>query len=336
MRWVLAIACCAFGAAAPDTALAVGGPVPPMQGGSGISVTGSAVGYVAVANGNKTAVERVSRTSGKLERSSLLTGSFGVARAAYDGSTTGLSADGRTLVLAEMIGANGYPPARTRLLVLGTGDLLPRAQITLTGYYAVDAISPTGRWLYLIHALSVTDLTRYDVRAYDLSRQRLLPRPVVDPREDGPMLGLPMTRVMSDDGRWAYTLYDRSPSAPFIHALDTQRRVAVCVDLPAMLEGTISSLRLVLGAGGKTLQIELGGAALAFVDTRTFVVSVPGAKRSAPAAKRSPALAPRRAASTGQGDGELWALGAVAIIFAAIALAAHRRSKVRAIASAAG
>ena len=44
------------------------------------------------------------------------------------------------------------------------------------------------------------------------------------------MTGVPVTRLPSPDGRWDYTLY-QSAEHPFVHALDTQRRTAVCIDL---------------------------------------------------------------------------------------------------------
>ena len=66
--------------------------------------------------------------------------------------------------------------------------------------------------MYLIQ-YSPRDFSNYAVRAYDLGARRLLPEPVVDPREaDEPMTGAPVTRVASADGRWAYTLYDSAPS----------------------------------------------------------------------------------------------------------------------------
>ena len=60
------------------------------------------------------------------------------------------------------------------------------------------------------------------MRAYDLVRGRLLHAPVVDPREtDEKMRGNPISRALSPDGRWAYTLYDGGGGTPFVHALDT-------------------------------------------------------------------------------------------------------------------
>lgn len=109
--------------------------------------------YVAVGSGGSTFVERVDTASGKIERERRLSGSFGVPGVAYDGSDTGLSADGRTLVLAAMPGNGNGIPRQTGLVVLNARLLVTRARIVLPGYYVVDAISPTGRWLYLISLL---------------------------------------------------------------------------------------------------------------------------------------------------------------------------------------
>jgi hypothetical protein len=276
MRRALVIVCCGLPLAAPGVSLASGGPVSPIQG-RGVTAPGSTVSYVATRAGRDTLLGRVRNGDGKLEQSIRLSGSFGVAGAANDGSTTGLSADGRTLVLAGMVVT--FPPKQTTLVVVNTGQLVARARITLPGYYAVDAISPTGRWLYLIHYVSPNrDLTRYEVRAYDLPGRHLLRRPVIDPKDHGEaMLGIAITRAVSADGRWAYTLYDRPGSTPFVHALDTEGRQAACIDLPAIPEQDVFSARLALANGGGALRVERSGAPVAIVDTRTFAVRSPGA-----------------------------------------------------------
>jgi hypothetical protein len=312
MRRALVIVCCGLPLAAPGVSLASGGPVSPIQG-RGVTAAGSTVSYVATRAGRDTLLARVRNGDGMLERSIQLSGSFGVPGAANDGSTTGLSADGRTLVLAGMVRA--FPPKQTTLVVLNTGQLVMRARITLPGYYAVDAISPTGRWLYLIQYVSPNrDLTRYQVRAYDLPGRHLLRRPVIDPRDRGEaMLGIAITRAMSAGGRWAYTLYDRPGSTPFIHALDTEGRRAVCIDLPPIPQQDVFSARLALANGGSALRVERSGAAVAIVDTRTFAVRSPGAGPPRPVA--------RRASATSHDGGSGWPLGA-ALVAALAALAA--------------
>ena len=57
--------------------------------------------------------------------------------------------------------------------------------------------------------------------ALDLRTGRLRGEPIMDPREpDEQMGGVPLTRTMSPDMRWVYTLY--SGEHNFVHALDTK------------------------------------------------------------------------------------------------------------------
>ena len=249
-------------------ARAAGGPVPAVQS-SPIAVPGSPYRYAAFPASGRTVVkgEGVGSPASELR----LSGRYGIPGVDYSGSLTGLSADGRTLILAEIPAQ--APPRTTRLIVLDTAPLAVRTRLTLRGWWTVDAISPDGRWLYLIHYPS-SDVSKYEVRAYDLSAHRLLTEPVVDPRErDEAMTGFPIGRVMSPDRRWAYTLYFRPSGVPFIHALDTSRRRAVCVDLPSLGDDNAANAHLGLGPGGTTLRVSGGGLTWATIDTRTFKVS---------------------------------------------------------------
>jgi hypothetical protein len=302
MRRLLVIATCILGAAA-TAAHAAGGPVPPVQGGAGVSAPGGSLNYVAVRAGHDTVLQRIRREDGVVERSRLIRGAFGVPGAAYDGSSTGLSANERTLVLAAM----NARATRTRLLVLDARPLRPRSQVVLPGYFTVDAISPGGRWLYLIRYRSISR-NDYEVRAYDLARRHLLSASIVDPREpDEKMQGFPTTRTMSPDGRWAYTLYANPDGAPFIHALDTEGRTAACIDLDDLTNDDVSEARLALAGG--SLRVEGPGGPLAVVDRRTFAVSAP----AAPAAP-APAPARRAASSNDDGSGLPWALSFLALV----------------------
>jgi hypothetical protein len=275
MRRLVAVAIC--GLALPAGAQAAGGPVPPQQYGKGATAPGLAYGYHALGAGPKTLLAKVWRTGPEVQRTALLRGRWGVPGVTYDGATTGLSGDGKTLVLAELNAR--YSGTRTRLVRVATRRMRIRDHITLPGRWVVDAISRDGRWLYLVHYRSANDLVNYDVRTYDLVKRRLLREPVVDPREpDEKMGGIPMTRAVSGDGRWAYTLYDGGGHEPFIHALDTARRTAACIDLP-MLEGRddLGLMRMALRGG--TLSVGRVGAPAALVDTRTFAVREVAAPR---------------------------------------------------------
>jgi hypothetical protein len=221
-----------------------------------------------------------------------------------------------------------YPPRSTPLTVVDTRRLRVLRSFTLRGYWALDAISPTGRWLYLIHYTSPSNALRYEVRAYDLRRQRLVTEPVVDPREPSEaMRGMAVTRAMSADGRWAYTLYIRPGGGkPFVHALDTAGRTARCVDLPADLASMdISKMHLKLDDGGRTLSLDGSGERLATVDTRTFAVRRPAA---APAVR--PPATPRETAARSDGGGAWpWALTAIPLLGFAAVLVSERRRRLR-------
>ncbi len=310
MRRVL-IGVCAMGLAAPSTAMAAGGPVQPVQGGAGISSPADpSVAYVTIASGRSTLVERLREN--RVDRHRLLPRSFGVPGAAWDGTTTGLSADGSTLVLASV----PFRTDRTTLLPLRARNLRPQKPITLRGAYVVDAISPDARTLYLVsYPKGAID---YDVRAYDLVHRRMLPGTIVDPRDPKDKLqGTPMTRITSPDGRWVYTLYIGGETDNFIHALDTVNRTAVCIDLDGVPADALAQAKLTLSTGTLTV------GKLAVVDLRTFKVSRPAAAQPAPVSTPKPKAtpAPRRDAG-----GVPWAPIAAGIAaLAALGLIVRRR-----------
>ena len=276
--WLAASLALLLGLVAASSALAAGGPVQPVQG-IAIGVPGSPYRYVTFGAGRATSVQELARGAVSAVR---VPGHYGVPAVDPNGTTTGLSADGRTLILAEI---DAYlPPRTTRLLALAASPRLAiRSRLTLPGWWTVDAISPDGRWLYLIQYTS-SDISKYAVRAYDLLARRMLAEAVVDPRErDEAMTGLPITRVMSAGGRWAYTLYFRPSGVPFVHALDTVHRRAACIDLPSIANADTATGHLRLTPGGGTLQVVVDGVTGASIDTHTFAVTTaPGHLPSAP------------------------------------------------------
>ena len=145
-----------------------------------------------------------------------------------DGVAGGLSTDAGTLVLSNF--SNAFL-RKSDFLVLDGADLSTVDRIRLPGSFTFDAISPDGSMIYLIDLMNRRDPTDYRVRTYDVGAERLLRRPVVDPANpDEQMGGYPYARTTSPDGRWVYTAYSGGKE-PFVHALDTVGRTAVCVDL---------------------------------------------------------------------------------------------------------
>jgi hypothetical protein len=283
-------------------ASAAGPPLPSSATGkAGVVAPGGDERLVSRREGDDTLVAAIRRGDGKLMRSARIDGYWRVAPAALDGSATGLSADGRVLVLPRP--ERAFPPSETRFAVVDAKRLTLTGTIALSGFFTLDAISPDGRWAYLIQYAGQNVLD-YRVRALATRTGRLAPRNVVDPREpDEQMGGLPMTREVSRDGRWAYTLYSGGEET-FIHALDTVGRTAACIDLEMLGPvDDVSPVVMRLTADGRRLRVRNAGDLVATVNTRTFAVTEPGEPATNPvSAEPEPAATPPRRASAQPAD----------------------------------
>jgi hypothetical protein len=272
-RLLIAFACAASVAAAALGAVAAaasGGPSPGVQSGwDGIKSLDGTLRYVALTGARSTVLARIRVPSGRVLRYASIPGAYGIPMVAYDGTLAGLTRNGKSLVLAT---SPGQRP-ETKLAVVSTTGLKLRQVVTLPGTWAFDAVSPDGRMLYLIQYVSTPNANgsqNYRVRAYDLSADSLVARAIVDRREPKEaMRGLPLTRTTSGDGVWAFTLYQRSPAKPFIHALNTVRAEAFCIDLPWKgSQDGLARLRIVVLPDGRLALRRPDG-------TKAMVVSVP-------------------------------------------------------------
>ena len=271
-----------------------------------VSAPGGDVEYLATSARHHT-VLRERALGGRSLRQLRLRGTFTVPAVAYDGSPSGLSADGRTLVLIKP--RTSWPRKRTTFAVIDAERMQVRRRFTLPGDFSFDAISPNGRIAYLIQYISPRDVTKYAVRAYDMRRQRLFRAAVVDKSEpDEDMSGIPLARVSDSQGRWAYTLYSGAEH-PFVHALDTEQRTAVCIDL--------DDVRSLGGAGlqlnGDRLTVSTHAKDLAVIDTTSHSV-IPQRK-------------PERAAATTDAEraGTRWLIVAAPIAALLLLAAVGRR-----------
>ena len=269
-------------------ALADGGPGPPvLVGYAGVANTSGTVRYVATQAGGFTTLEAIQTDGGQVINSTSIPGAWGIPLVDYTGTAGGLSADGRTLVLAP----SGYGGvcrkgvctalrSATTFQVFTPTTLRRRTAVTLRGDFSFDALSPDGRRLYLIQHSSSFNLNEYRVRAFDLRLHKLLPGAIADRAQRGwIMQGVPMARATSSDGRYVYTLYANSGGYPFVHALDSVAGTAHCIGVPWTHEQTVGDLDVLqLSGNGRTL--EIGGATSPaarrmyfLLDTRSYRVS---------------------------------------------------------------
>jgi hypothetical protein len=232
-----------------------------------------AVSFTATAGEGSTLV--AARSRGRTVSRLALPGTWGLPLVTMNGAVGGVSTNGRTLVLSQPYDGSGGLQRRSSFAVLGTSPLEVRRTISLAGDFGFDALSPDGRWLYLIQHVSEQRVLDYRVRAYDLRAGRLLPGVVADRRQrDWTMTGMPVARAASPDGRWVYTLYSAGDNYPFVHALDTRSRTAVCVGLPwdwSTAGQAITSAGLSVVGGTLRIAGGSGGARFA-LDRTTFSV----------------------------------------------------------------
>jgi hypothetical protein len=240
------------------------GPWPGLA--QGVTSAQTGVRYTASRSDGQTVV-RATR-AGRVLASVRLDGFWGIPAVTSTGVAGGLSPDGRLLVLSEPPSYEGLR-SHSRFQVLSAATLSPEQSIVLDGEFGFDVLSPDARTLYVIQHRSRADLVSYVVRGYDLRQDRLLPGVIVAKGEGATMRGYPVARATARGGSWVYTLYNRGTGSTFIHALNTGRRFAVCIDL-TWKPSNIWNARLVLSPDGRRLVVRSGGVTVATVDTRTL------------------------------------------------------------------
>ena len=257
-------------AASPGTA-GKGGPSPdPLLGWDGVVSASGTVRYVALPGGGTTAVAGVRVRDGRVLRYATLRGLLGIPQVTWDGTTDGISANGKRLVLASF--TSRPLGLRTTFVVLRANTFQVQRRIELAGHWVFDAISPDGTTIY---AVQYADLSHYAVRAIDTDTGRVVAAPVVDSREpDEEMRGSPMARTWGPGRAWAYTLYAKPDGTAFVHALDTKHRDARCLDLPWTAVGDgIGKVRLQVSADGRSLALRQPGVGtLATIDLVSLTV----------------------------------------------------------------
>lgn len=255
---------------------AVGPSLPALAGGTEIGTPGGTLSYAVRLAAGTTVLRQ--RAHGRTIRTARLPGSWGIQLATLSGAVSGLSPNGRVLVLSDDVGESCCAlRARSRFAVVDTRTLALRTVVALHGDFSVDALSPSGRYLYLIQHLATADAAKYKVRAYDLHAGRLLRGAIADRSQAGWLMsGYAIARATARNGGWVYTLYSRNDNYPFIHALDTVHRSAVCIGLPVDWTKAVwvSSARLTL-EGGRVVVRTKQGTTRFVLDRRTFQLSTP-------------------------------------------------------------
>ena len=238
------------------------------------------------ADGSSTVVQVTTPEGGDAPARISVPGAWRLPTIGVDKVASGLSGDGSTLVLEEAVNvALAGPTSRTRFAVVSTlGSKDPRI-ITLDGAFAFDALSPSGKWLYLLEYAPGGDGTQYQVRRLEVATGRLQDGAIVDKRNlDEQMNGYALTQEFGRAG-WVFTLY-RGADGAFVHALDTAEGIAFCIDLPgteADDPATAGSWGLVADPSGERLYVaDSARRTISAIDLGDFSIRRSGRLASVP------------------------------------------------------
>jgi hypothetical protein len=152
------------------------------------------------------------------------------------------SADGRHVALVKY---------RKRGITVAVADRAIRFEKYLRGNWEVEAISPDGSRIFLIHWNRTGG---YTLENLDVHTGRLRPTALDEPDEK--MSGFAQGAVATRDGRWLLTLYLMADSSTFVHALDLRTGLAHCIDLPLRGAGsTVGATALTLSPDERRLYL---------------------------------------------------------------------------------
>jgi murein peptide amidase A len=310
-RLLLRVTALAFACSCTVAVHAAPAKFPGMFGANGVSAPGSPYRYTALSprtgENRLTIVAQIDTRRDRISRWWHLRGAYQVPALTYNGSASGISADGGTLVLSRFSWI--YPPRSSGFAILDTdlnlrhpvraGERRPPHAITrvsLPGGFTFHAISPDGSTIYLSEHLARYVSGPVRIRALDASSGELLPPTAVGPSpRERRARGVPIARAAS--GHWAYTLYTGYKPRPgrlsltrraFVHALDTVTGRAARIDLP-QLDGHVNPFNLALRLQPRNHKLTVLSAPptapasrpLLAIDTGALEVDRPGARRFA-------------------------------------------------------
>jgi len=188
--------------------------------------------YRVETDGANTAIRALDVKSGRVSAERILTGpyQYELPNVALLGEPGGFSPNARWLALH----ARGVDYVNKSALAIVDSKLQQPARfVELPGSFYFDALSDSGRYLYLEERLGRTPADGYRVRAYDLQTSTLLPGIVVDKTVTADrMNGTRVATVGSRNGEWQYTLYTRQGGKPFIHAIKLEEQWSLCLFIP--------------------------------------------------------------------------------------------------------
>lgn len=184
-----------------------------------------------VVDGDQTLVDWTDASTGQRHVRKTVPGTFSLAAVSFSADRVALADAYQAPRSGEL--ANGR--ARSHIVVVSQRDI-PLIKHTLDGNLLPEAFTQGPEFLAMIEYLPADHPTKYRVRQLDLSSGAMLAPWKWNTKEpiDETMAGLRGSHVVTEGGRFLYTLYRAENGTAFVHALalDFQAQQH-CIDLPA-------------------------------------------------------------------------------------------------------
>jgi hypothetical protein len=221
----------------------------------------------ASVDGDQTLVDWTDPATGQRRNRRTVPGKLSLAAVSFSGDRVAL-AD----VSYESPRPGELATGRTKshIVVVGEGDT-PTVSRTLDGNLLPEAFIPGRDVVAMIEFLPANHPRSYRVRILDPSAGALTAPWKWNTKEplDETMAGLRGSSVVTEGGRFLYTLYRAENGTAFVHALGLDIGTQHCIDLPADVGLGKGTGSITAGVDGRQLYVLTSTGKLVTIDTNT-------------------------------------------------------------------
>jgi hypothetical protein len=220
-----------------------------------------------VVEGGNTFVDWIDTSTGQRRIRKTVPGAFSLAAVSFFGDKVALADASYESPLSGELAAGR---TKSHVVVVTESDT-PLITRTLDGNLVPEAFTQGRDLVAMIEYLPADHPTKYRVRHLDLSTDALIAPFKWNTKEplDETMAGLRGSYVVTEGGRFLYTLYRAENGTAFVHALGLDIGTQHCIDLPADVglgEGTGS---IAASVDGRQLYVLTSTGKLVTIDTNT-------------------------------------------------------------------
>ncbi len=222
-----------------------------------------------VADGGQTFVDWTDLSTGQRRIRKMVPGTFSLAAVSFFGDKVALA---DASYQSPRSGELAAGRTKSHIVVVGEGDT-PLITRTLDGNLLPEAFTQGRDLVAMIEYLPADHPTKYRVRLLDLAAGQLMAPFKWTTKEplDETMAGLRGSHVVTEGGRFLYTLYRAENGTAFVHALGLDIGSQHCIDLPADVGLGKGTGSIAASVDGRQLYVLTSTGKLVTIDTNTQV-----------------------------------------------------------------